>query len=61
MKGGKNLRINTKTKRRRDVPLMFYITQAEKDELINAAREQDQSISEYCRKILFKKEVKEED
>ena len=42
-------------RRFRNVPVMFYLTDAEKKELIAKAQESDLSLSDYCRKTLLGK------
>lgn len=43
-----------RTKRKREILLAFYVTPDEKAEIVNAARINDQSVSDYCRKTLIR-------
>lgn len=47
-----NGKIRIKTKRNREVPVMFYVSQEEKDQIVEKAKNLDMSISDYCRKVL---------
>ena len=51
-----------KIRRNRDKTLMFYVSDEEKKRIIEAAQENDMSISDYCRKALVKnaEKVKED-
>ena len=42
-------------RRFRNVPIMFYLTEAEKKALIEKAKDSDLSLSDYCRKTLLGK------
>lgn len=50
-----------KIRRNRDKTLMFYVSDEEKQRIIEAAQESDMSISDYCRKALVKKSEKVEE
>lgn len=36
----------------RNKPIMFYATEQEKEVIVNNAKREDMSISDYCRKVL---------
>ena len=42
-----------KTRRTRDVPIMFYVSRDEKDVIIDAAKSNDMTVSDFCRKTLL--------
>lgn len=43
-----------KTRRVRDVPIMFYVSKTERDEIVKVAEMKDMTISELCRQTLLK-------
>ena len=47
----------------RNKPIMFYATEQEKEVIVNNAKREDMSISDYCRKVLTGKfrEIKKTD
>ena len=43
----------SRTKKLREVPIMFYVSEEEKQAIVSAAEMRDMSISEFCRKTLL--------
>ena len=48
-----------KQKRKRSELIAFYVTKEEKEKIVSYAEKNDQSVSDYCRKTLIKRNVVE--
>ena len=48
-----------KTKRKRTEFVAFYVTKEEKEKIASLAEENDQTISDYCRKTLIRRNAEE--
>lgn len=48
-----------KTRRIRNVPIMFYVTSEEKAVIVKRATDNDQTVSDFCRQTLIKEPEKE--
>lgn len=51
------MRTITRTRVKRDLNIIFHVSEDEKNKIVELAQAQDMTISDYCRKTLFQEEL----